>query len=89
MMMPSAEFEPFSHYEAQTLVKAYHRQYNDAPIKLCISLFIFLPLYRFCFGTYRNWPYKIESDENYYNQYLVSAFMDKYRGFTNNHNVDR
>ena len=37
MMMPSAEFEPFSNYELKVSQKAYHRQYNDALIKLFIS----------------------------------------------------
>jgi hypothetical protein len=67
-MMPSAEFKPFSNYEAQTLMKSYHRQYKDPLIKLCTSSCIFL---------------------KYYYQFLVSAFMDNYCGFTNNQNVDK
>ena len=50
-----------------------------------VVLFLFLLFSYFHFGTYRNWPYKIESDGKYYYQYLVSAFYDHDFDFSNNY----
>lgn len=48
-------------------------------------MFLILTLSYFSFGTYRNWPYKIESDGKYYYQYLVSVWFDHDLDFTNNY----
>lgn len=50
-------------------------------------LAVFLSVCYFSFGTYRNWPYKIESDGKYYYQYLVSGYYDRDFNFTNNYLV--
>lgn len=50
-----------------------------------VTLFFALLIAYFAVGTYRNWPYKIESDGKYYYQYLVSAFFDGDLDFTNNY----
>ena len=39
----------------------------------------------FYFGTYRNWPYKVEGDGKYYYQYLVSGISDGDLDFSNNY----
>ena len=39
----------------------------------------------FSTGSYRNWPYKIESDGKYYYQYLISIWYDGDLDFTNNY----
>lgn len=50
-----------------------------------VLLLICLSLSYFIFGTYRNWPYKIESDGKYYYQYLVSGINDWDFDFSNNY----
>lgn len=52
-----------------------------------IALLLALSLAYFSVGTYRNWPYKIESDGKYYYHYLVSAFFDGDLDFTNNYST--
>jgi hypothetical protein len=46
---------------------------------------IFLSACYFSFGTYRNWPYKIEGDGKYYYQFLVSGLQDRDFDFANNY----
>ena len=53
--------------------------------KYFFALFLFLTLSYFCFGTFKNWPYKIESDGKYYYQYLVSGYYDHDFDFSNNY----
>jgi len=48
-------------------------------------IFLSLTLGYFSFGTYKNWPYKIESDGKYYYQYLVSGWFDHDLDFSNNY----
>jgi hypothetical protein len=52
------------------------------------SVFVLLTFSYFKFGTYRNWPYKIESDGKYYYQFLVSGYYDHDFDFSNNYNVE-
>ncbi len=54
---------------------------------LFLLLAVVLSLSYFSFGTYRNWPYKIESDGKYYYQYLLSGVIDKDFDFSNNYRV--
>src|SRR5215813_9907406 len=70
-------------------MKTYYHHYNDTRVRLFLLLTLFLSLSYFYFGTYRNWPYKIESDGKYYYQFLVSALMDMDFDFTNNYNADK
>jgi hypothetical protein len=63
-------------------------------VSLISRYFIFLVtivllLSYFIFGTYRNWPYKIESDGKYYYQFLVSGYYDHDLDFSNNYTVDK
>lgn len=43
----------------------------------------------FSTGSYRNWPYKIESDGKYYYQYLISIWYDGDLDFANNYAVPK
>jgi hypothetical protein len=54
-----------------------------------LLLFALLSLAYFHYGTYCNWPYKIESDGKYYYQYLVSGFYDGDFDFTNNYRTPK
>ncbi|MDM8528138.1 hypothetical protein QUF58_07980 [Anaerolineales bacterium HSG24] len=53
---------------------------------LFISHFIAITVLFFNTGSYRNWPYKIESDGKYYYQYLISVWYDGDIDFANNYN---
>lgn len=53
-----------------------------------LAVIILLTFSFFKFGTYRNWPYKIESDGKYYYQFLVSGYYDHDFDFTNNYNIE-
>ena len=59
------------------------------PLLYFLLLFVLLSLAYFHFGTYCNWPYKIESDGKYYYQYLVSGFYDGDFDFTNNYRTPK
>jgi len=48
-------------------------------------LLVILSVSFFIFGTFRNVPYKIESDGKYYYQYLISIFFDGDLDFNNNY----
>jgi hypothetical protein len=50
-----------------------------------LALLLALTIAYFSVGSYRNYPYKIESDGKYYYIYLVSAFFDGDLDFTNNY----
>lgn len=54
-----------------------------------LLLLIFLSLFYFAFGTFRNWPYKIESDGKYYYQFLVSGIVDRDFDFADNYRVKK
>jgi len=54
-----------------------------------VRLALLMTVSFFTFGTYRNWPYKIESDGKYYYQYLISLFFDHDIDFTNNYSHPR
>lgn len=53
-----------------------------------IFLFFTLTFYFFTFGTWRNFPYKIENDGKYYYQYLISGVYDHDFDFSNNYLVE-
>jgi len=57
--------------------------------RFLILLLCFLTLSFFTFGTYKNWPYKVESDGKYYYQFLVSGFYDHDFDFANNYRVPK
>lgn len=73
--------------------KNFHQLNSVSSLKLLYSrhyfivLTLILTVFYFSFGTYRNLPYKIESDGKYYYQYLVSITFDKDIDFTNNYRV--
>ena len=52
-------------------------------------IFIILTVSFFYFGTYRNWPYKVEGDGKYYYQYLVSGIYDHDFDFSNNYRAEK
>lgn len=58
---------------------------NQTVIRFFLTIFVILTIAYFLFGTYRNRPYKIESDGKYYYQYLVSLVYDQDIDFTNNY----
>ena len=43
----------------------------------------------FSYGSYRNWPYKVESDGKYYYQFLVSLAEDGDLDFSNNYRTKK
>ena len=51
--------------------------------------FVVISILFFVTGSYRNWPYKIESDGKYYYQYLISVWYDGDIDFSNNYNHPR
>ena len=53
-----------------------------------LFLLFFLTFYFFTFGTWRNFPYKIESDGKYYYQFLISGLCDHDFDFSNNYLVE-
>ena len=54
-----------------------------------LLVFVILTASFFYFGTYRNWPYKVEGDGKYYYQYLVSAIYDHDFDFSNNYRAEK
>jgi len=62
---------------------------SKKPTLYFCRLFVLLTFAYFHFGTYCNWPYKIESDGKYYYQYLISGFYDGDFDFTNNYQTPK
>jgi len=54
-----------------------------------LFIYLFLSISYFIFGTFKNEPYKIESDGKYYYQYLVSLFFDRDIDFSNNYRLPK
>ena len=54
-----------------------------------LLVFMLLTASFFYFGTYRNWPYKVEGDGKYYYQYLVSGISDGDLDFSNNYTTPK
>lgn len=54
-----------------------------------IIVSIVLTISYFSFGTYRNWPYKVESDGKYYYNFLISGLFDGDFDFTNDYRVKK
>jgi hypothetical protein len=50
-----------------------------------VTISLILTIAYFTFGTYRDWPYKVEADGKYYYHYLVSLVYDHDIDFTNNY----
>lgn len=53
------------------------------------ALGVVLTAFYLSYGTYRDWPYKIESDGKYYYQYLVSAVQDGDLDFSDDYRVQK
>lgn len=57
--------------------------------RLIVVLFAVSTVAFFSFGSYKNWPYKIESDGKYYYHFLVSFWNDCDLDFTNDYRTEQ
>lgn len=74
--------------EAATETRIDAQRSDSSWLKTAIIQLIVLSVAFFVFGSFRNAPYKIESDGKYYYQYLVSIFLDGDLDFSNNYRAE-